>query len=191
MTDYMITRGTLPAIGTSEEGGVIVTDLSLGGLTLSDSTTIKEFSNALVQNNEDFELGDQLTCFVAKQVSNATTGVPYVKVSAKEVILSDSTEGLWSTVTAVGFSDVNGKLGMNGAVEGAVAWVHSRRVDGETKVSTESLHATSSLRSSYNTEAALAAAILSYGGTNKEEYLTPNPTEELAATEEGGEDQNP
>ena len=192
VAEYIITRGTLPSIEISVSGNTASTDISLGGLSAVDATTtVANFSAAIVQNNTGYEYGDQLTFFLARQEVNSTTGVPYVRVESSEVTLSTSTELLGSVAQLTGFGVNGGMLGMSTQADGAVAWVHSRRSGGKTKVSTQLMRLVGSTPTDYSTEAALSAAILSYGGTNKEDYLTPNPTEDLAAAEEGGEDQNP
>lgn len=189
--EYMVTRGTLPSIEISVADGSASTDISLSGLgALDNTTTVAEFSRVVVQNNTGFAYGDQLTFFLAKQVVNSTTGVPYVKVESSEVTLSRSTKKLSEVVSMTGFGVTEGKLSLSEQVEGGVAWVHSRRSQGVTKVSTQLMRLVGSALTSYSTAEALSAAILSYGGTNKEDYLTPNPIEDLAAAEEG-EEQNP
>ena len=173
---YQLTRGSLPSIVTSNNGNLTTTDISLGTLTISASTTIKAFSEAVVQNNPAFVCGDQITCFIAHQSVNAQSQVPYVDIVSLEVTLDDSDDEnlLWDVVDAEGFSTLDGKLGSGGTVDGAIAWVHSRKNDTGTLVSTQHFHVTNSHLGSYTSAAARDAAIASYGGVPKEEFLTPN-----------------
>ena len=73
---YQITQGTLTSIVIQGEGAKATTNISLGKLTINASTTIAEFSNAVVQNNSEYEYGDQISFFSILQKVNAATGVP-------------------------------------------------------------------------------------------------------------------
>ena len=92
---YQITRGSLPSVEVVANGpnGEVGTDISLGSLTIGESTTLKQFSDAVVNNNANYQNGDQISCFVAKQSTNSVTGVPYVEIDAYEVVA-------WHTSTA-------------------------------------------------------------------------------------------
>ena len=55
---YQITQGSLPSIVITGEGAEAKTDIALGSLTISASTTVAEFAKAVVDNNADFDYGD-------------------------------------------------------------------------------------------------------------------------------------
>ena len=73
---YKITNGKLNSIVITGHGSQAVTDIALGSLTINDETTVADFSNAVVQNNKDFEYGDQITYFLLTQHINTVTCAP-------------------------------------------------------------------------------------------------------------------
>ena len=60
---YQITAGSMPAIVISGEGAEAKTDIALGGLQISESTTVAEFAKAVVDNNADYNYGDQISFY--------------------------------------------------------------------------------------------------------------------------------
>lgn len=174
-----VTEGTLPSIDAAQgTGGVIVSDLEIGQLTIDGDTTLAGFSQAVILNNADWANGDQLTALVVRQHTNPTTSIPYVTIEVTEVTLNSADEETL-LVDLLGesdaFTNVGGKLGMAAAVNGGVAYVHSRiDADGQTICSTEVLAVTNSLAATYQTATARDAAIKSYGGNLTAELLTPN-----------------
>ena len=82
MAPYKITNGKLNSIVITGHGSQAVTDIALGSLTINDETTVADFSNAVVQNNKDFEYGDQITYFLLTQHINTVTCTPIADVEA-------------------------------------------------------------------------------------------------------------
>lgn len=179
---YQITRGQLPSI-VVEYGNANIpeTDLAVGTLTLGNSTTLAAFSSAIIDNNEGWRNGDQLSAFIIRQYLNSTTQVPYVSIDAVEVTLDTSaTTTLLKDVMDISlFNVADGCLALSGPVNGGVAFVHSRKVNGKTIVSTQFIAVSNTYLANYNTNAAFDAAIESYGGINKEDFLTPNLDDDL------------
>lgn len=181
---YQVTSGSLPSISVSANGtsGEVGTDISLGTLVVSDSTTLKQFSDAIVENNPHFLFGDQITAYVAYQSVNTVTGVPYVDVKAFEVTLDhEDTETLIADLdpellvfAKQGSSD---KLGMNQTVNGGVVYIHSRKSASKTLVSSQRIVVSNTLLARYQSGAKLTEAINSYGGSVSANYLTPNVDE--------------
>lgn len=176
---YQITQGSLPAIVISGTGAGSVTDIKLGSaLTISASTTVKEFSKAVVDNNPDYDYGDQISFYDVLQKVNAETQIPYCNFSASYVVLDkDSTVKLWDLVNKAGFASVasgSDKVLGHGTDEGdgVFAWVHSRYDNGKTKVSTQFLIANNSYLADYKDDEAYTLACKSYGGSNAV-FLTP------------------
>lgn len=174
---YQITRGKLPSI-TVEFGNnnTPESSIAVGSLTIGNSTTLKAFSDAIIQNNTGWLSGDQLSVYVAHQLMDANTGVPRVEINAIEVTLDSAgdTTMLSDLVETSFFSVVDGCLALSGPVNGGVAFVHSRYVNGKTSVSTQFFVVNNSYLAQYQTSAALNNAVLSYGGINKDDFLTPN-----------------
>lgn len=181
---YQVTRGSLPAIDVSASGsqGEIGTDISLGNLTIGESTTLAQFSRAVIDNNdrgERFRNGDAIICFVLRQSTNTTTGVPYCAIDEYKVTLNTSDNETLLTefdpqgvaFTKMGTSD---KLGMSAPVNGAVVYIHSRFTADGTKVSTQSFVASNTTLSAYQTDAKRDEAVISYGASISRLYLTPD-----------------
>ena len=179
LAPYQITRGTLPSIAMSVGAdNVLASDIALGDLVVSESTTVAEFTNALIACNDDYEAGDQLTFFYGQQTADAVTGVPRAKIRGFKVMLDplDSTL-LWDVVSPLGFSSADGCLAMNSKIsDGAAVWVHSREDgDGRVRVSTQFLYVDSGILAKYQGSAAMKDAAESYGGITKSEvYLNPS-----------------
>ena len=174
---YQVTRGSLPSINyEAESGGVVKTSIQLGDLVIEATTTVAEFSNAVLSNNQDFASGDNITCFIARQVLDAATNVPRVVMQESNVTLDpeDAVTLLRDTTSAAAFSSVDGALGTSGLLDGAVAYIHSRKTADGTKVSTQRFLAQNAILSQYQTQNKLDEAITSYGGQLKVPYLTPN-----------------
>ncbi len=174
---YQVTRGKLPSI-TVEFGNnnVPETSIAVGSLTLGNSTTLKAFSDAIIQNNSGWQSGDQLSVYLAQQTMDANTGVPRVDVEAVEITLDSAgdTTLLSDLVETSFFSVVDGCLALSGPVNGGVAFVHSRYVNGKTSVSTQFFVVNNTYLAQYQTTSAFQNAVESYGGINKDDFLTPN-----------------
>lgn len=179
---YQMSWGTLPPISVSTNGlaGEVGTDISLGTLTVGDSTTLKQFSRAIIESNQHFQNGDQITAFVLLQTVNTVTGVPYTEVRAFEVTLNtEDNETLVADLDPELYVFANqgetDKLGMNQSVNGGVVYIHSRLTgDNTTLVSSQRLVVSNTLLASYQSGAKLSAAVKSYGGDTASAYLTPN-----------------
>ena len=181
LAPYLVTRGKLPSIAAAKNGSnVLVSDVALGGLSVTATTTVGEFSAAIIAFNPEWEAGDQLTFFHGVQTIDAVSGTPRAKISGSKVLLdTDDTALLWNLVPQLGFSSVGGYLAMGAAItDGAAVWVHSREGDGNSvMVSTQYLYVDSSVLASYQTNAAFQASADSYGGINTEEaFLDPRST---------------
>ena len=174
---YQITQGSLPSIVIAGEGAEAQTDIALGSLTISASTTVAEFAQAVVTNNADFDYGDQISFYDVLQRVNAETQIPYCKFWASGVVLDkNSTVKLLDLVNKAGFAAVGGVLA-HGEDEGdgVFAWVHSRYDGGKTRVSTQFLINNNSLLDDYRSDDAYAAACKSYGGVSTV-FLQPDGT---------------
>ena len=174
---YQITQGSLPSIVVSGEGAEAQTDIALGSLTISASTTVAEFAKAVVDNNADFDYGDQISFYDVLQRVNAETQIPYCQFSASYVVLDkNSAVKLLDQVNKAGFASVGGVLA-HGEDEGdgVFAWVHSRYDGGKTRVSTQFLINNNSLLDDYRSDDAYAEACKSYGGVSTV-FLQPDGT---------------
>ena len=188
---YQITQGSLPSIVISGTGNNSATDIYLGSLTIGASTTVAEFSQAVVQNNADYKYGDQISFFEITQQTNAETGIPYCQFSASKVILDAAdTSVLWDVAGRAGFYGQDSMLGHYGAsFVGAFGWVHSRKSDGKTLVSSQNLIAVNAtLLAEHQGDAAYALSKSSYGASI-ESFLIPDG--ESTGASGGGSNPNP
>ena len=177
LAPYKISNGKLQGIECEMNGeGVLVTDIALGDLVITEDTTVADFSVALETMNEDWEDGDQLTFFYGEQKVDSQ-GVPRAKIRGWKVKLDVTDETLlWTVVSELGFSSVGGFLGMGVSIEnGAAAWVHSREDEQKNlTVSSQRLMVDSSVLESYMGQAAFDASVQSYGGiTSRKAFLHP------------------
>ncbi|MBO4689834.1 MAG: hypothetical protein J5621_03065, partial [Paludibacteraceae bacterium] len=181
------TQGSIPAIvitGTGQNGK---TDIRLGGLTISSSTTVAQFAQAVVNNNPEYQYGDQISFFIVKQKTNAETNIPYCTFEAAKVTLDAASEDTMASVVgaSTGFKVVDGYLGHSGNDgDCAYAWVHSRKSNGKLLVSSQSLLAANSIISNYQGENAYMLARTSYG-ISQDVFLSPDANANAAS---GGDD---
>ena len=181
---YISSGSLVPIENTVNGSGFMVSDLKLGGLVIDAETTVADLTLAILQNNAEWEDGDQLTWFYGVQRVDSA-GTPRATLTAEKVVLDTTNENaLWSVVSAVGFSSVNGEgfmvngyvLGMGQAlVNAGGVWVHSREKDsGSIKVSSQQMTVVSDVLAQYQTYAAMKASADSYGGINVSvAYLKP------------------
>ena len=183
LAESYISNGSLAPIDTVvSQAGVLVSDLKLGGLVIDAETTVADLTMAILQNNAEWEDGDQLTWFYGVQRVDSA-GTPRATLTAEKVVLDTTNENaLWSVVSAVGFSSVSAGagggnvLGMGQAlVNAGGVWVHSREKDsGSIKVSSQQMTVVSDVLAQYQTYAAMKASADSYGGINVSvAYLKP------------------
>lgn len=173
---YLISRGSLPSIQVEGTGADAVTNIAVGGLTISGTTTIGQFADALVANNAGIEYGDQLTYVSLVQQTDANSGYPIVVAGIYEVTLnSASTDKVRDFIPEVGSSVKNGFLAHGALIgRGGFAWILSRKQPGASlMVSTQRLVLTSpDVYDQFATADANTRAISSYGFT-MEPILAP------------------
>lgn len=173
---YLISRGSLPSIQVEGTGADAVTNIAVGNLAISGTTTIGQFADALVANNAGIEYGDQLTYVSLVQQTDANSGYPIVVAGIYEVTLnSASTDKVRDFIPEVGSSVKNGFLAHGALIgRGGFAWILSRKQPGASlMVSTQRLVLTSpDVYDQFATADANTRAISSYGFT-MEPILAP------------------
>ena len=182
---YQITQGSLPSIATVGKGEHAKTDIFLGGLVIDENTTVKDFSQAVVNNNANYDYEDQISFFVVLQKVNAVTGIPYCQFAATNVILNRTSEmKLWDIVNKHGFTTSSDGFLMHAEGEGvgAYGWVHSRKGNGKTLVSTQVLiDNNAEMLAEYSGDEAYKRSVKTYGGETST-FLTPGTTTTSGAT---------
>ena len=173
---YQLTQGSLPSIVVVGKGEMAKTDIFLGGLKIDENTTVKDFAQAVVSNNADYDYGDQIAFFDVLQKVNAVTLIPYCQFTATNVLLDKASEvKLWDLVNKHGFASSSDGFLMHaeGEGNGVYGWVHSRKGNGKTLVSTQTLiDNNADMIAEYTGEQAYKRSVRTYGGETSA-FLTP------------------
>ena len=178
LAPYQITRGSLPSISMAKNASnILVSSVQLGTLSITANTTVGQFSQAVLDNNDSFDEGDQLTFFHGVQTIDTVTRTPRATIRGYKVVLSTAEDTkLWDVVDRIGFSVTDNCLATSQQItNGAAVWVHSRETaDGALKVSTQLFFVENSALATYQGRTAFTAAANSYGGINSAAvYLQP------------------
>lgn len=180
---YRVSEGSLPVVPlTYESGGFYASTINLGDLVINADTTLSDFSRAVVLNNNDFEMGDQIAVFIATQIVESVGGMPRVQMQGYKVELTTEDDmALLADMMGLGnVSAVSGHLCVARG-DGAVI-IHSRKAStGETLVSTQSFVVNNAILSQYTNADARLKAAESYGIIDRGNWLTPNGQNEIAA----------
>lgn len=173
---YQISRGVLPAIETTGSGDASVTNIALGGLTPGASTTIGEFTQAILEHNASFVAGDQLSYVSFIQGQNVELGMPTITCGYYEITLNaDSQELLADYWPEQAYNVVSGFLAHGDHVaNGGFAWIRSRKnADGTLEVSPQYIIMNdTTMLAAYSGEDARLTAIASYGASD-DPFLVP------------------
>lgn len=183
---FIISQGSLRSINISSHENHWDTDILLGSLSITDTTTVAAFTQAVLEANNWAREGMQIS-FVSYQQDIDQYGFPVAVCTAYEVTL-DTTNNDNLRAYLPEFcsqSDTNGRLGTSSNISvGGFAYVLSQTIGGRTLVSTQSLIENNTLIiNQYSSDAALAAATASYGvqsdvfldSGSKETSATPQP----------------
>lgn len=169
-----VTQGGLPSVGgTMTEGGFLTT-IDMGGITIGASTTVRTFSQTILENNPDWNNGDQLTIVSLAQAVDASTNIPRIVPRIVEVIIDEEDDSsLLGDIVGTDLLDVaNGKLRVLNTNGGACV-VHSAGEGDNFDVSSETLGMNNAILPLYTSQSALFTAINSYGGLDGVQFLVP------------------
>jgi len=172
---YLMTQGSLPSIEfVPTSNGYFASNIVLTENVLYPSTTVGYFSQAILQNNPAIREGDQLSFVRLTQMSNASTGVPYVVVREYEVIIDPNNNAkLWDYIPEEYFSEWGADtkylaIGSAAGKVGGFVMILSRTISGKTYVSSQRviLVGMDAFIDAWSNATALQAAIDSYGVTD-------------------------
>jgi len=171
-----------PVVAQGVNDNHLLSNLSIGSLSIGATTTIGELSEAIVANNAGWELGDQITYIQCSQTIKSDG--PHVRCNYVAVVLTADNDTLVQSVAKIGFQVENNCLASKAFV-GAGCWVHSRK-DADSKslsrVSTQHLVTIGmdAIHAAYRTATKLHAAAVSYDWTeDKEIVLQPTDVEAI------------
>jgi hypothetical protein len=172
---YRISKGGMPPIQVTGTGDNSVTNIALGSLSAIDgNTTVATLSQAMVANNPNILMGDQLS-YVSFIQSTLTDGTPQVRTVLYEMTLDGTDTRKVRDLLPVQATTVrNGCLAHGSHVaDGGFAWILSRRTNGRLDCSTQSIILNSTtLYDTLSSVVAEEAAVTSYDPT-PEPFLVP------------------
>lgn len=169
---YRVSDGTLQPVDIFPSAQDWVTNLYLTGLDKLDATTtVAAFSTALLASNAGLRSGDQISFIRITQLFNNTTSIPYVQVRAYELIINEQGPGLVKDFWPVELlalskvQDTPALMVKNNSKQGGFAVIVSRTQGGRVLVSPSQITQVNmtDIINQYSSNAALAAAIDSYG----------------------------
>lgn len=168
---WQVTKGSLVPYALVADSEGVLTDLYLGStLVISATTTVADFVNAVLANNNNDRQGDQVSIIIARQYNNSATGLPYLSVKAYELILDPTDTQLLEKFLPVSMlSNKGGALHIRMAgVDGACTLIQSRNVSGKLLVSTQSMIvADASINAAYLIQSLGDEAAASYGSSTR------------------------
>lgn len=184
---YQITSGSIPAVDNVGITTGIYSNIYTGNLILSATTTVQQFTAAILANNNGIVEGMQLSLVVNLQRRNESLAIPYIVARTYEVILSLTDNTLLSEYFPAGIlivRDAEGSpLAYDGTTlgDGAAAFILSHTISGKTRVSSQTLvmYGSQSIYSIYTSALAVTAAIQSYG-TNDSRFLDSTEAKEAS-----------
>lgn len=173
---FTISRGSLGAVDLVFDGNLEmhISNLFVGDLTISSTTTIGALSSALIDNNNGIRQGDQLS-FIVMYQRTQNNSTPVILTRAYEIIIDTTSVTLVSdrvpnllnnTLAGTESSSLAWDI-LTGEDLGGAAIILSRDESGSIKVSTQQLICTPAMRDfelTYRTSAAFQAFLASYGG---------------------------
>lgn len=172
---YLISDGSIQQILTEGRGVTTRTNIALGAdFEINATTTVAQFTRAILANNTFIQEGDQLSYLSIEQYT--AEGYPRLRARKYEVILSATNSTMLLDYMPAQAVAVSGGFLAHGdyVYSGAFAWVLSRFVSGKLKVSRQRLIVTdASLYSSYTGNEAATKAASSYDDKNVV-FLDPN-----------------
>ncbi len=182
-TDYIVSQGSLPSVSVTKNADRWITSIALGDLLISDDTTVSAFSTAVISANKALFAGMQLS-FISYMQDVDSMGVPRLICTPYEVTLDiNNTSALRDYLPAFCSQTANGYLATSNEIAlGAFVYIISDLQNGKIQVSTQRLITNNvSLITEYSSNAALTAAIDSYG-VDGSVMLSPESTVAQSAT---------
>ena len=164
---YIVSFGTLPPIGYELRGNMLVTDISLGNLTITHDTTVSQLVLAIMKNNEGWELDDCLEFMIVRQMEGQT---PTAKCSFAHLPLDKNNTAklsdaliIYNANEVVLSSSAEGFLQMNASDNGGFAIIRKRMASKGLLTSTQELAVNNQLFDLYHSDQRKQKALDSYG----------------------------
>ena len=168
---YIVSFGTLPPIGYELRDNMLVTDISLGNLTITPDTTVSQLVLAIMKNNEGWELDDCLEFMIVRQMEGQT---PTAKCSFAHLPLDKNNTAklsdaliIYNANEIVLSSSAEGFLQMNASDNGGFAIIRKRMASKGLLTSTQELAVNNPLFDLYHSDQRKQKALDSYGVKRK------------------------
>ena len=174
---YIVSFGTLPQIEYELKDNSLVTNISLGNLSVTPDTMVSEIALAIVKNNEGWEYDDCLEFMVVKQTEGNT---PTAKCSFAHLVLDKNVTTKLSEALMVRNasqielgSSAEGFLQMNVSDNGGFAIIRKRMASKGLMTSTQELAINNPLFDLYHSDQRKQEALDSYGVKRSKTFLVP------------------
>ena len=174
---YIVSFGTLAPIEYELKDNLLVTNISLGNLSISPDTTVSEIALAIVKNNEGWEYDDCLEFMVVKQMEG---NIPTAKCSFAHLVLDKNvTTKLSEALMVRNASQIElgasaeGFLLMNVSDNGGFAVIRKRMASKGLITSTQELAVYNPLFDQYHSDKRMKNALDSYGVKRSKAFLAP------------------
>lgn len=183
---YQMTQGSLASIEVVKSGAAWQTNLYLVSATdLDENSTVGEVTAQLLPANPALREGDQLSFLRFTQMTNSSTGVPFVVVRKYEVILKANDTRRFFDFMPEDYITFGGSAQApcievtDSGNAGGFILILSRTIGGKTYVSSQSIVVAnnSALIDAYSSASAMQEAIDSYG-ESAEPFLTSSTANE-------------
>lgn len=183
---YQMTQGSLASIEALKSGADWQTNLYMASITdLDENSTVGEVTAQLLPANPALREGDQLSFLRFTQMTNSSTGVPFVVVRKYEVLLKANDTRRFFDFMPMEYITFGGTAQapcvevVNSGNAGGFLLVLSRTIGGKTYVSSQSIVVANNdaLISAYSSATAKQEAIDSYG-ESAEPFLTSSTANE-------------
>ena len=174
---YIVSFGTLPQIEYEIKDNSLVTNISLGNLSITADTTVSEIALAIVKNNDGWEYDDCLEFMVVRQSEGKT---PTAKCCFAHLSLDRNDTSKLSEALVVRNtnqielgSSAEGFLQMNVSDNGGFAVIRKRMASKGLMTSTQELAINNPLFDQYHSEKSKQKAMDSYGVNRNKSFLVP------------------
>lgn len=174
---YIVSFGTLVPIDYELKDNSLVTNISLGNLSITPDTTVSEIALAIVKNNDGWEYDDCLEFMAVKQSEGKT---PTAKCCFAHLSLDkNDTSKLSDALIVRNASQIElgsseeGFLQMNVSDNGGFAIIRKRMASKGLMTSTQELAINNPLFDQYHSEKSKQKAMDSYGVNRNKSFLVP------------------
>ena len=174
---YIVSFGTLPQIEYEIKDNSLVTNISLGDLSVTPDTTVSEIALAIVKNNDGWEYDDCLEFMVVRQsegkIPTAKCCFAHLSLDKNDTSkLSDALIVRNASQIELG-SSAEGFLQMNVSDNDGFAIIRKRMASKGLMTSTQELAINNPLFDQYHSDKRKKNALDSYGVNREKSFLKP------------------